>query len=130
MTDQETYLMTPLDQMLSSESLQILKAAVPYAPPDMQKFLSVYAKARELRAALLLFPSGENLQAMSAEPARFSPTEMLDDICRFVPDPARENLERLSSALAAARMFRCMQTEEPSDTENADPGKGSGEKGE
>lgn len=42
MAEQDDFLMTPLDQMVSSESLQILKAAVPYAPPSMQKFLSVF----------------------------------------------------------------------------------------
>ena len=31
--------MTPLDQMLAQDSLQMLKAAVPYFPADVQRVL-------------------------------------------------------------------------------------------
>ena len=111
MSDQEEFPMTPLDQMLSSESLQIIKAAVPYAPPPMQKLLSVYAKVQELKTALTLFPAGESLQAMSAETARVSPAEMLSDISRFAVGSVRESMENLSSALTAAELFQTMQAE-------------------
>ena len=55
MSGQDTFPMTPLDQMVSSESLQILKAAVPYAPPSARKLLSVFAKFQEFKTALSLF---------------------------------------------------------------------------
>ena len=36
--------MTPLDQMLAQDSLQMLKAAVPYFPADAQRVFALYAK--------------------------------------------------------------------------------------
>ena len=39
--------MTPLDQMLAQDSLQMLKAAVPYFPADVQRVFALYAKMME-----------------------------------------------------------------------------------
>ena len=80
MSGQDTFPMTPLDQMVSSESLQILKAAVPYAPPSARKLLSVFAKFQEFKTALSLFPDSGSLSAMSVETPEVSSFEMLEEI--------------------------------------------------
>ena len=61
----ETTPMTPLDQMVSGESLQLLKAAVPYLPQQGQRILSVYAKFAELKNTLALFSQTREMSAMS-----------------------------------------------------------------
>ena len=36
MNEQDSVKMTPLDQMIAEDQLQILKAAIPYASPNVQ----------------------------------------------------------------------------------------------
>ena len=48
--------MTPLDQMLAQDSLQMLKAAVPYFPANVQRVFALYAKMMELPIQLQCFP--------------------------------------------------------------------------
>ena len=74
MSGQDTFPMTPLDQMVSSESLQILKAAVPYAPPSARKLLSVFAKFQEFKTALSLFPRfRQSFRYVCGDPRRSLP---------------------------------------------------------
>ena len=47
--------MTPLDQMLAQDSLQMLKAAVPYFPADVQRVFALYAKMMELSHTIAMF---------------------------------------------------------------------------
>lgn len=130
MPDQDTFPMTPLDQMLTSESLQIIKAAVPYAPPHIQQILSVCAKLQELKTALTLFPRSESLQAMSADPPKVSAADMLSEISRFAVGSSRDSMESLSRALNTVQILQTMQTEESPDGCPAEPTEETGEKGD
>ena len=129
MAEQDDFLMTPLDQMVSSESLQILKAAVPYAPPSMQKFLSVFAKFQEFRTALSIFPATGGLQAMSLETPKSSAAGMLEEISRFAVGGVKENMENLCSALNTVQVFQAMQKEEAESKKNS-PEDETGEEGD
>ena len=112
MNENENFKMTPLDQMLSSESLQVLKAAVPYAPPSMQKFLSIWSKMQELRNAMNLFPQAPDMQAMStADTPKPSAFDILSEVSQFAVGETKANLENMTSALAAMQMFQAMQNE-------------------
>ena len=42
--------MTPFDQLISTQRLQILKLLIPYTPPENQRFLAVYTKFLEFAA--------------------------------------------------------------------------------
>ena len=125
MSGQDTFPMTPLDQMVSSESLQILKAAVPYAPPSARKLLSVFAKFQEFKTALSLFPDSGSLSAMSVETPEVSSFEMLEEIRRFAMGRSKENIESLISALSTLQIFQAMQQEE-SESIKKDPEECSG----
>ena len=60
--------MTPLDQMLAQDSLQMLKAAVPYFPADAQRVFALYAKMMELSHTIAMFSGGPaELMMMSEE---------------------------------------------------------------
>ena len=111
MNDYEPLKMTPLDQMLSSESLQVLKAAVPYAPPSMQKFLSVWSKMQELKNALSFYSRTPGLQAMSIDTPKPSAFDILSEISQFAVGETKTNLENMTSALTALQMFQAMQSE-------------------
>ena len=44
MEDHDFEKMTPFDQLISTQSLQILKLLIPYTPPENQRFLAVYTR--------------------------------------------------------------------------------------
>ena len=48
MNEEQMSCQTPLDALISQDSLQIIKAAIPYMPLKSQQFLSIYAKVKEL----------------------------------------------------------------------------------
>ena len=50
MEDHDFEKMTPFDQLISTQSLQILKLLIPYTPPENQRFLAVYTKFLETAA--------------------------------------------------------------------------------
>lgn len=46
MNEEQMSCQTPLDALISQDSLQIIKAAIPYMPLKSQQFLSIYAKVK------------------------------------------------------------------------------------
>ena len=70
--------MTPLDQMLAQDSLQMLKAAVPYFPADAQRVFALYAKMMELSHTIAMFSGGPaELMMMSEEFGTSQPLDIL-----------------------------------------------------
>ena len=47
--------MTPLDQMIAQDQLQMLKAAIPYASFGLQPSLAILSKLLELQRTIQLF---------------------------------------------------------------------------
>lgn len=59
--------MTPLDSMVSDDTLQMMKATLPYLPPRQARMLAVLAKFQELKNTLSMQPvRSDAFQAMSA----------------------------------------------------------------
>ena len=72
--------MTPLDSMVCQDSVQILKAAIPYLNGSGQQIVSVYAKALELMNTITYFKKNQpDVSAMSA-PQHMQPADILNDI--------------------------------------------------
>ena len=66
MDDSSLTPMTPLDSMVSDDTLQMMKAALPYLPPRQARMLAVLAKFQELKNTLSMQPSrSDAIQAMS-----------------------------------------------------------------
>ena len=73
--------MTPLDQMLAQDSLQMLKAAVPYFPADVQRVFALYAKMMELSHTIAMFSGGPaELMMMSEESGASQPLDILKEM--------------------------------------------------
>lgn len=105
--DQEKISQTALDQMVSSDRTQLLKAAVPYLPPRGRQLLSVYAKIEELRSTISLF--SPETQAMSTcETTVSSPLEMLQDIRQYCRGENRRQADQLLNMITAAEIMNIM----------------------
>ena len=55
MKEKSTPQMTTLDQMVNDDSLQMMKAAIPYVSPNGRKTLSLLTKFMELRKTMSMF---------------------------------------------------------------------------
>ncbi len=111
MNEQDSVKMTPLDQMVAEDQLQLLKAAIPYAAPRAQSMLSIFAKAMELQRTVQLFSRTQELSMMSQrEPAAAAnPVEMIQSISQFASGEMKENLNNLMTAFTAVQMFQMYQ---------------------
>ena len=82
--NEEQISQTLLDQMVSSDRGQMIKAAIPYLPPKGQQIFSVYEKAVEFINTVSVFSkrsSGSDLCAMSMPPQ--NPVDIINDIRSF-----------------------------------------------
>ena len=49
--------MTPFDESLTNDFLQLVKIILPYLPDHVQRIAGIYVKLTELYECLLLFPT-------------------------------------------------------------------------
>lgn len=110
MNEEITSPLTPLDSMVSQDSLQVLKAAVPYLPARSRQLLSVYAKILELSNTISFFrrPQPE-LSMMSAGSKNITPEEMLNDIRKYTAGSARDNIDQLLFMLNTIQLLQTYQ---------------------
>ena len=105
--DQDMISQSALDQMVTSDQTQMIKAAVPYLPPAGQQLLSVYAKVQELVNTISLFsPANQEMQVCAAEIT--DPLDMIQDIRKYSYGKSRQQLDQITSILAVAQMIQIM----------------------
>ena len=115
--NEEQISQTLLDQMVSSDRGQMIKAAIPYLPPKGQQIFSVYEKAVEFINTVSVFSkrsSGSDLCAMSM-PAQ-NPVDIVNDIRSFCYGPSRDKLNQMVNMMAMVQMLRLMN--QPADWRN------------
>lgn len=118
--DQNFISQTPLDQMVSSDYGQMLKAAIPYLPASGRQILSVYEKAMELKKTISIFGSSTNTPELSAMsiPSR-EPVEILNDIRSFCYGSSRNKLDQIVNMMVMVQMLQIMnQPEDRKENEN------------
>ena len=74
--EQNVEQMTPLDQMIAQDQLQMLKAAIPYASFGLQPSLAILSKWLELQRTIQLFSRPADLSMMSVDAPHVSPLEI------------------------------------------------------
>lgn len=116
MNEETTPPLTPLDSAVAQDSIQVLKAAIPYMPAKSQQLLSVYAKMMELSNTISYFrrPQPE-LSMMSSASKSVSTEEMLNDIRRYATGPVKSNIDQLLFALNTLQLLQMYQ--EPSENQ-------------
>lgn len=111
MSDIEYPKVTAFDQIVAPEQVQVMKAIIPYAPPQGQRLLSVYAKAMELRNTLSMFQSqNSDMSVCSVPDAVRSPVDMLNDIREHCPAPTRSKIDEFMNMFAMIQMIEIFQS--------------------
>ena len=99
--EQETIAQTMLDQLVTDENSQMLKALIPYLSFSGQRILAAYAKTQELCNTLQLFSRPQNdMQICSS-----SPMELLNDIRKFSYGENRKKLDQAVNMFAMLEML-------------------------
>ena len=117
--NEEQISQTLLDQMVSSDRGQMIKAAIPYLPPKGQQIFSVYEKAVEFINTVSVFSkrsSGSDLCAMSM-PAQ-NPVDIVNDIRSFCYGHSRNKLDQMVNMMAMVQKLQLMN--QPADGEKED----------
>ena len=101
--EQNVEQMTPLDQMIAQDQLQMLKAAIPYASFGLQPSLAILSKWLELQRTIQLFSRPADLSMMSVDAPHVSP---LQDISRFAAGPQRDLLSQMFQTMQMVQMLQ------------------------
>ena len=102
--------MTPLDQMLAQDSIQMLKAAVPYFPADVQRVFALYAKMMELSHTIAMFSGGPaELMMMSEESGASQPLDILQQLRTYAGESQKEMIDQILFAFHALEILPAEQ---------------------
>ncbi len=97
-----------LDEMVNGDSVQILKAALPYLPSSGQSVVSVFAKFLELQNTIHFFHSSKgNMEICSRQ--KSDPVEMLTACSNACHGPAKEKIDTLLNTMAMIQIFELSQ---------------------
>ncbi|MDD3279816.1 MAG: hypothetical protein PHG16_13195 [Lachnospiraceae bacterium] len=118
MDENNKFPMTPFDQTYTTQSLQILKAAIPYAPASMQKMLGIYAFATQLKSIMTSSLDTPAVSMMSQSTNTMSAQEILQDLCQYA-GTGKESLENISSIFSAMQLFQMYQSENQDEKETS-----------
>lgn len=103
--------MTPLDQMVSQSSVQMLKAAVSYLPMRTQRFFAIYAKLAELSHTISAFsmPQAELTMMSESRQAAVEPTDLLNQLRTYAGNSEKEKIDQLLFAFHALEILQMSQ---------------------
>lgn len=101
MNEDNTYIMTPFDQYISTESLQMTKLLIPFMPPKSQRMMAVYVKFLELRHTLSFF---HNMKCKDS-----SPEEIMNAIKPYMSSSDIESFDQMQNMMEMMSMMQEMQ---------------------
>lgn len=114
--------MTPFDQLVSTQNLQMVKLLIPYTPPETQRLLAVYVKFSELQHTLDFFQNFKSeLHAQDFEKKTFSPMDILQEIRPYLPNQTSETLDTMLNMMSMMELFETFR-ETSGQNPNADSG--------
>ncbi len=101
----------PFDQLVQTDDLQMVKAAMPYINTRQQKPLLIFVKLLELRNSLhLLTEDDERLSACSVDRDHASPLEMLQAIRNFCPPRQQESIDAILNFMNVYQFYNMYQS--------------------
>jgi len=110
MSEQNSETITILDQMISQDNIQIMKAALPYLPSSGQRSLSIFAKMMELQNTISLFSNPQSDMSICAvEDEASDPMDMLKNIRSVCKKPMQEKIDTIINTFVMIELFKISQ---------------------
>ena len=101
MNDDFSYIMTPFDQYISTQSIQMTKLLIPFLPPHSQRMLAVYVKFQELSHTMSFFRSMKSRNS--------SPEDMFESLKPFLSPADLESFDQMQNMMSMMSMMQEMQ---------------------
>ncbi|MCI8514753.1 MAG: hypothetical protein HFI93_09060 [Lachnospiraceae bacterium] len=110
MNPEETLKTTELDSRVGNPRLQMLKASLPYLPPEGQRFAAILTKWFEFQTTLRLFDNPEEILSICEvkEPPP-GPFGVLDEIKKYGSPEDRSQIEFAKNFVQAMNLYRQME---------------------
>lgn len=120
MDDSSLTPMTPLDSMVSDDTLQMMKATLPYLPPRQARMLAVFAKFQELKNTLSMQPAGSDVfQAMSTS-ASMDNDALLNALKTYGGEKGKQMVNNVQQMKDMFQLMSLMQSSSFSDKEGTE----------
>ena len=101
---------TKFDSMVTNQTMQLIKAVIPYINNPIGKYIGTFIKFRELQNAINM-NSNLSLTAMNTDKHQ-GMGDMLEDIMDFLGDDTRETFESLKGMMEMMEMMNGMDMNE------------------
>ncbi len=101
MKDDFSHIMTPFDQYISNQSLQMTKLLIPFLPPQSQRMIAVYVKFLEFRHTLSFF---RNMRRFAS-----SPEDIFDGLKPYLSPSDLESFDQMQNMMNMMSMMQEMQ---------------------
>ncbi len=101
--DHESMKLTKFDSMLTSRTMQLVKAVIPYIDGDTSTMLGMIIKFQELRNAAAL-RSTNAVSAMNADNSQSKMENLFHDIREFLNEEEQETMDMMMSMMEMMNM--------------------------
>ena len=101
MSNDFSQLMTPFDQYISNQSLQMTKLLIPFMPPNAQRMMAVYVKFLEFRHTISSFHTMRQKQN--------SPEDILNSLKPYMSSDDAESFDQMMNMMSMMSMAQEMQ---------------------
>ena len=101
MNDDFHYIMTPFDQYIATQSLQMAKLLIPFLPPHSQRILAVYVKFQEFSHTMSYFRSMK-YKTNSTE-------DMFESLKPFLSPEDLDSFDQMQNMMSMMSMMQEMQ---------------------
>lgn len=109
MSDNKTINITPVDALVSDDSLQILKACIPFFGIREQSLILAFTKFTEFRRSIKLVKEDSGrLQACSVNPQLRTPLYMLNHVRPYCSEHNRHTIDTLLQYFQMLQMYQSM----------------------
>lgn len=96
---------TAIDQIADGDGLQMYKAAVPYLPVPLQKYVSLFIKIQEMQNLLSFFQAPVHASSVNAETAT-NPEAILEELCSYGNEEQKAAIEQALSIMNTLKMYQ------------------------
>ena len=110
--------MTPFDQMVTDDMLQVVKLMIPYLPYRMQRMAGIYAKLTELQNAISYFQPPYDSRSGRLRQKELRLDSLREELLSYLPPEAGEMMENLSQMMEMMEMMQGMNMEDVMQTMN------------
>ena len=112
MSEQQTPSMTPVDALICDDSIQTMKACIPFMGIREQSILLSLTKFMEFKRSIQLIQQDTSrLQACSIEPAMRTPIHMLNHIRSFCSDTQKTTIDAILNTMQIFQLYQMLQNQ-------------------